>query len=75
MEKTIVENLRHLNDSLMVIALLMLVSLIIVFEAFDDTVLLRYLSIATMILYFVGLVYVIYRVRKFNERLDALSDK
>lgn len=73
MERIIVDNLRHLNDSIMALALLMAVSLIIVFEALDDSIVLKYLSITTMVLYVLGLAYIMYRLHEFNKMLDEAS--
>lgn len=69
MDKIILENLKYLNDSIIAILLLMPVTLVIVFEAFDSFLNLRYLSVVTWIVYITGLWYVAYRVYMLNKKL------
>ena len=68
-EKVILENLKYLNDSVIAILLLMPVTLVIAFEALDPTESLKWLSIATWLVYICGLWYVATRVFKLNSRI------
>ncbi|WP_407355257.1 sodium:proton antiporter [Methanolobus sp. WCC5] len=74
-DKLILQNLKYLNDSVMAILLLMPVTLVITFEALDETHNLKLLSIATWIVYLMGLWYVASRVFKLNKTLIAYIDK
>ena len=69
MDKIILENLKYLNDSIIAILLLMPVTLVITFEAFDPFLNLRYLSVITWTVYIAGLWYVAYRVFMLNKKL------
>ncbi|WP_370572257.1 sodium:proton antiporter [Methanomethylovorans sp.] len=68
-EKVILENLKYLNDSVIAILLLMPVTLVIAFEALDSTESLKWLSIATWLVYIFGLWYVASRVFRLNNRI------
>ncbi|WP_319506315.1 sodium:proton antiporter [uncultured Methanolobus sp.] len=74
-ERVIMENLKYLNDSVMAILLLMPVTLVIIFEALDDTHNLKLLSIATWIIFLMGLWYVASRVFTLNKTLIGYLDK
>ncbi len=74
-EKVIMRNLKYLNDSVMAILLLMPVILVITFEALDDTHNLKILSIATWIVFLMGLWYVASRIFRLNKTLIAYLDK
>ncbi|MDY0385942.1 MAG: sodium:proton antiporter [Methanolobus sp.] len=74
-EKIIMENLKYLNDSVMAILLLMPVTLVITFEALDDTPNLQLLSIVTWIVFLLGLWYVASRVFKLNKTLIGYLDE
>lgn len=74
-EKVIMENLKYLNDSVMAILLLMPVTLVITFEALDDTPNLQLISIATWIVFLMGLWYVASRVFTLNKTLIGYLDK
>lgn len=74
-EKIIFENLKYLNDSVLAILLLMPVTLVITFEALDDTTNLQWISIATWIVYLMGLWYVASRVFRLNKMLIAYIDE
>ncbi len=74
-EKVIMENLKYLNDSVMAILLLMPVTLVIAFEALDDTHNLKLLSIVTWIVFLMGLWYVASRVFKLNKTLIGYLDE
>ncbi len=74
-EKVIMQNLKYLNDSVMAILLLMPVILVITFEALDNTPNLKMLSIATWIVFLMGLWYVASRVFRLNKTLIAYLDK
>ncbi|WP_094227912.1 sodium:proton antiporter [Methanolobus psychrotolerans] len=74
-EKVIMENLKYLNDSVMAILLLMPVTLVITFEALDETTNLQWVSIATWIVYLMGLWYVASRIFKLNKTLIGYLDK
>lgn len=74
-EKVIMENLKYLNDSVMAILLLMPVTLVITFEALDETTNLQWISIATWIVYLMGLWYVASRIFKLNKTLIGYLDK
>lgn len=74
-EKIIMENLKYLNDSVMAILLLMPVTLVITFEALDDTHNLKLLSIVTWVVFLMGLWYVASRVFKLNKTLIGYLDK
>lgn len=49
MDKVILEKLKHLNDSVIAILLLMPITLVTTFEAFDPLLNLRYLSHVDML--------------------------
>lgn len=68
-ERVILENLKYLNDSVIAILLLMPVTLVIAFEALDSTESLKWLSIATWLVYIFGLWYVASRVFRLNNRI------
>ncbi|WP_406670544.1 sodium:proton antiporter [Methanolobus sp. ZRKC4] len=72
--KVVMQNLKYLNDSVMAILLLMPVTLVITFEALDSTHNLKILSLATWIVYLMGLWYVASRVFKLNKTLIAYLD-
>ncbi len=72
--KVLMENVKYLNDSIMAILLLMPVTLVIVFEALDSTPKLKYLSLATWLIYLTGLWYVAARVFKLNKTLIGYLD-
>ncbi|WMW21567.1 sodium:proton antiporter [Methanolobus mangrovi] len=74
-ERVIMENLKYLNDSVMAILLLMPVTLVITFEALDDTPNLQLISIATWIVFLMGLWYVASRVFTLNKTLIGYLDK
>ncbi|WP_292468036.1 sodium:proton antiporter [Methanolobus sp.] len=74
-ERVIMENLKYLNDSVMAILLLMPVTLVITFEALDDTPNLQWISIATWIVFLMGLWYVASRVFTLNKTLIGYLDK
>ncbi|MDG6244225.1 MAG: sodium:proton antiporter [Methanolobus sp.] len=74
-DKIILKNLKYLNDSVLAILLLMPVTLVITFEALDETHNLKLLSIATWIVYLMGLWYVASRVFKLNKTLIAYINK
>ncbi|WP_340820186.1 sodium:proton antiporter [Methanolobus sp. WCC4] len=74
-DKIIMENLKYLNDSVLAILLLMPVTLVITFEALDDTGSLKWISIATWIVYLMGLWYVASRVFRLNKRLIDYIEK
>jgi thiosulfate reductase cytochrome b subunit len=74
-DKIILENLKYLNDSVLAILLLMPVTLVITFEALDDTGSLQWISIATWIVYLMGLWYVASRVFKLNKKLIEYIDE
>lgn len=74
-ERVIMENLKYLNDSVMAILLLMPVTLVITFEALDDTHNLKLLSIVTWVVFLMGLWYVASRVFKLNKTLIGYLDK
>lgn len=74
-DKIIMENLKYLNDSVLAILLLMPVTLVIIFEALDDTGNLQWISIATWIVYLMGLWYVATRVFKLNKTLIEYIDE
>ena len=69
MDKIIIENIKYLNDSVIVILLLMPVTLVIAFEALDPVPQLKSLSILTWAVYLLGLWYVAYRVYNLNKVL------
>ena len=73
--KIILENLKYLNDSVLAILLLMPVTLVITFEALDDTPNLQWVSIATWIVYLMGLWYVASRVFRLNKKLIGYIDE
>ncbi|MBN2110573.1 MAG: sodium:proton antiporter [Methanosarcinaceae archaeon] len=72
--KVVMKNLKYLNDSVMAILLLMPVTLVITFEALDSTHNLKLLSLATWVVYLMGLWYVASRVFKLNKMLIAYLD-
>ena len=74
-DKIVLENLKYLNDSVLAILLLMPVTLVITFEALDDTGSLKWISIATWIVYLMGLWYVASRVFKLNKKLIEYIDE
>lgn len=73
--KVILENLKYLNDSVLAILLLMPVTLVITFEALDDTPNLQWVSIATWVVYLMGLWYVASRVFRLNKKLIGYIDE
>lgn len=76
MDKIIIENIKYLNDSVIVILLLMPVTLVIAFEALDPVPQLKTLSILTWTVYLLGLWYVAYRVYNLNKTLvDYMEEK
>jgi uncharacterized membrane protein (GlpM family) len=74
-DKIVLENLKYLNDSVLAILLLMPVTLVITFEALDDTTNLQWISIATWIVYLMGLWYVATRVFRLNKKLIGYIDE
>jgi thiosulfate reductase cytochrome b subunit len=74
-DKIVLENLKYLNDSVLAILLLMPVTLIITFEALDNTPNLQWISIATWIVYLMGLWYVASRVFTLNKKLIEYIDE
>ncbi|MCS3924389.1 sodium:proton antiporter [Methanosalsum natronophilum] len=70
MDKRMIENIKHLNDSLIVVLILMPATIIIVFEAIATIPELRILSIITWIIYLCGLGYVSYRLIYLNNKLN-----
>ncbi len=69
MDKLIIENLKYLNDSVLSILFLMPVTLIIVFEVFDNDPSLKYLSFATGGIFILGIWYTTYRLYSLHQRL------
>ena len=72
--KVVMQNVKYLNDSVMAILLLMPVTLVIAFEALDPTRNLKMLSLATWMVYLMGLWYVASRVFKLNKTLIEYLD-
>lgn len=75
MDKTILENIKYLNDSVIAILLLMPVTLVITFEALDPIPELKSLSILTWVVYVFGLWYVAYRVHALNTTLAKYMEE
>ena len=75
MDKTILENIKYLNDSVIAILLLMPVTLVITFEALDPVPELKILSILTWLVYLLGLWYVAYRVHNLNTNLAKYMEE
>lgn len=74
MDKIILENIKYLNDSVILILLLMPATLIIVFEAIASIHELRVLSIVTWVIYLMALGYVSFRVINLNKKLTIYME-
>ncbi len=74
MDKIILENIKYLNDSVILILLLMPATLIIVFEAIASIHELRILSVVTWIIYLMALGYVSFRVINLNKKLTIYME-
>lgn len=73
-EKTILKNLQYLNESIIIILILIPFTLIVAFETLDSNEIFRWISIITWIIYIAILFYIVYRIFYLNTRIKQLIE-